>query len=330
MAVTVRWGTVTAVTEQHERLVRLEVDGDPCVAYPQLTGEVAVGDVVLVNVQAQWLGLGSGGFDILHANLTRGLRLPAPTDAHVMSLPYTPVQMAIRHAEEEDWDATERIDGVPVVCCGVHSQVAPVCAAIGPRRTYVVQLGGGALAVSLSDTLRVLRDRRLLEQVIAVAPCFDGDLQCVSLPSALTVAAAFEAEAIVCCIGPGIVGTGTRFGHGGMAVTEAANASVALGARTIIAPRVSFADERPRHHGLSHHTRAALDLCLGQREVAWPAGLDHPEGIDVVDVDVDGWQEACAPLALEHMGRGPDDDPWFFASAFAAGRLAASVADARS
>jgi hypothetical protein len=27
-------------------------------------------------------------------------------------------------------------------------------------------------------------------------------------------------------------------------------------------------------------------------------------------------------LTLRHMGRGPDDDPWFFAAAFAAGRLA--------
>jgi hypothetical protein len=98
---TLRRGTVTAVSERHEGLVRLEVDGRPCVAYPRMTGPVALGDDVLVNVQAAELGLGSGGFDVLHANLTRGLgHAPAPR-AHVLKLPYTPHQHAVLHAQEE-------------------------------------------------------------------------------------------------------------------------------------------------------------------------------------------------------------------------------------
>ena len=32
-----------------------------------------MGDELVVNVQARDLGLGSGGFDIVHVNLTRGL-----------------------------------------------------------------------------------------------------------------------------------------------------------------------------------------------------------------------------------------------------------------
>src|SRR5438105_14991762 len=95
-----RRGRVTAVVERHEGLARLEVDGAPCVAYPRLTGPVALGDEVLVNVQARALALGSGGFDILYANLTRGLDLPPVENAHVMKLPYTPVQHAVLHGEE--------------------------------------------------------------------------------------------------------------------------------------------------------------------------------------------------------------------------------------
>src|SRR2546423_438270 len=75
MPLSLRRGTVTAIAERHEGLVRCEVDGVPCVAYPRLTGPVVLGDDVLVNVQARELGLGSGGFDVLHANLTRGLGL---------------------------------------------------------------------------------------------------------------------------------------------------------------------------------------------------------------------------------------------------------------
>lgn len=323
MPLALRWGTVSAVGERLEGLVRLQVDGAACVAYPHLTGDVEVGDVVLVNTQASDLELGSGGFDVLYANLTRGLRLPGAERAHVMAFPYTPGQLAARFVEEDHDDARAGLDGLPVVCAGLHSQLAPVCAALAGRRVVYVQLGGGALPLSLSDTVRALKARKLLETSIAVSPCIDGDLQCVTAAAALVHAATRGAEVVVCGIGPGIVGTGSRFGHGGLAVADAANAAAALGGLPVVAPRVSFGDERERHRGLSHHTRAALELCLGEVRVAWPRGLGPPEGVGVVEVDVTGWEAACASLPLSHMGRGPRDDPWFFAAAFAAGRLAA-------
>jgi uncharacterized protein DUF3866 len=325
MPLSLRWGTVTAVHERVGGLVKLEVDGTPTVAYVSLTGPIEESDIVLVNTQARDLRLGSGGVDVIYVNLTRGLRLPAEDGAHVVALPYTPGQVATRFAEE-DVAPADRLTGTPVVCCSLHSQVTPVCAALAGRRVGYMQLGGGALPVSLSDALRVLRARGLVALSIAVAPCFDADLHCVTAASALLTAAARGAEAIVCAIGPGIVGTGTRHGHGGLAVAEAANAAAALGGRPVIAPRVSFADERERHRGLSHHTRTALELCLGSVLVPWPTGLDPPHGIAVETVDVGGWQQACAELPLDHMGRGPDADPWFFASAFAAGRCAANLA----
>ena len=323
MPLGLRWGTISAVGERHDGVVRLEVDGRPCLAYPRLTGEVEVGDVVLVNVQATELELGSGGFDVLYANLTRGLQLPVAERAHVMTLPYTPGQLAARFVEEEGAEDTERLAGTPVVCIGLHSQLAPVCAALSGRRVAYVQQGGGALPVSLSDTVRALKARKLLETAIAVSPCLDGDVQCVTVASSLLHAAGRGADVVVCGIGPGIVGTASRFGHGGLAVADAANAASALGGAPIVAPRVSFGDERERHQGVSHHTRSALELCLGEVRVAWPHGLQRPDGLDVVEVDVTGWETACGSLPLTHMGRGPREDPWFFAAAFAAGRLAA-------
>lgn len=324
MPIGLRWGTVSAVRERVEGLVRLEVDGDPCVAYPRLTGAVEEGDVVLVNTQAAELGLGSGGFDVLYVNLTRGLRLPPAEGAHVTVLPYTPGQLVTRFAEEDADGAAVRLDDVPVVCAGLHSQLAPIVAALAGERVVYVQLAGGALPVSLSDTVRALKARRLLDATVAVSPCLDADVQCVTLASALTAAVAHGAEVVVCGIGPGIVGTGSRWGHGGLAVAEAANVAHALGAAPVIAPRVSLEDPRQRHRGLSHHTRSALALCLGRVQVAWPRGLDPPADLEVVEIDVRGWELACAALPLSHMGRGPDDDPWFFAAAFAAGRLAAA------
>jgi hypothetical protein len=326
MPLSLRRGRVTAIVEEHRGLVRLEVDGSPCVAYPELTGPVALDDEVLVNVQARELGLGSGGFDVLYANLTRGLELPPAEAAHVMKLPYTPLQTAVGHAEERDALA-EGLDGLPVVCCSLHSQVAPVCAGLGEGlRVAYVQLPGGALPLPLSDTVRLLRERELLATTVSVGPCFGGEEEAVGVASALAWAAAAGQEVVVCSIGPGIVGTGSRLGHGGLAAADAANAASALGGSPVLAPRVSSADERERHRGVSHHTGAVLALCLGEVRVAWPEGLEVPEWVGMrQEVDVHGWQEACAGLPLSHMGRGADDEPWFFAAAFAAGRLACSL-----
>jgi hypothetical protein len=312
MPLSLRRGRVSAIVEELPELVRCEVDGAACIAYPRLTGPVEKGDDVIVNVQARELGLGSGGFDVLYANLTRGLDLPVEPRAHVMKLPYTPLQVAVRHAEESE-PLAETLGGMPAVCCSLHSQVAPVCAGIGKgMRIAYLQLPGGALPVSLSDALRALKAGGLVETVVAVGACVDGDVECVSTASALAWARAVGFDAVVCAIGPGVVGTGSSLGHGGLAAAEAANATSALGGRPIVAVRASQADERERHHGISHHTESVLALCLGEITVA-------------EEDDADGWREACVGLPLSHMGRGPDEDPAFFAAAFGAGRVARAM-----
>lgn len=322
MPVSLRRGTVTALVERHAELMRIEVDGVPCVAYPHVTGPVELGDDVLVNVQARELGLGSGGFDVLYANLTRGLGLEPEVSAHIMALPYTPLQHAVGHAEEEGTLAPS-LDGMPVVCCSLHSQLAPVCAGLGrAARVAYVQIAGGALPVSLSDSVRALREQGLIAVAVAASPCHDGDVQCANAASALAWAGARGYDAIVCAVGPGIVGTGSHVGHGALSAADAANAASALGGSPVIAVRYSDADPRDRHQGVSHHTRAIVELCLGDALVAWPAGLTAPADLEHEEVEVGDWRDACAGLPLEHMGRGPDEDPWFFASAFAAGRLA--------
>jgi hypothetical protein len=305
MPLGLRRGTVTAVLERPPGLVRLEVDGIACVAYPRLTGEVEEGDDVLVNEQARLLGLGSGGFDVLYANLTRGVGLSPEAGAHVIALPYAPGQVALSHEEESDALA-DSLDGLPVVLCTLHSQVAPVCAALAGVRVAYVQVGGGALPVSLSDAVRTLKARGLVEVAAAVAPCLDGDAQFLSVAAALAWAAAQGHDAVVCAVGPGIAGTGTRLGHGALSLADAANAAAALGGRPVLAVRTSGADPRERHRGVSHHARAVLDLCLGDVLVA-----DEEDG--------DGWEDACFELPLAHMGRGPAEDPAFFRAAYAAG-----------
>ena len=118
------------------------------------------------------------------------------------------------------------------------------------------------------------------------------------------------------------MGTASPWGHGGLSVAEAVLTARALGGTPVLAVRYSEGDPRERHRGLSHHTQAVLALA-GDVEIGWPEGLETPDGLErVTAVDVTGWEDACAGLPLFHMGRGADEDPWFFAAAYAAGRVA--------
>jgi Protein of unknown function (DUF3866) len=311
MPLGLRRGVVTSVEERLDELIRLEADGIGCIAYPRLTGPVEVGDDVVVNEQARLLGLGSGGFDVLYANLTRGLGLPAEEGAHVMALPYTPGQVALRRGEEAG-ELPALLGGTPVVLCTVHSQLAPVCAALAGRRVAYVQVHGGALPVSLSDTVRELKRRDLLGLAVAVAPCLDGDVDCVTTAAGFALAVDGGHDVVVCSVGPGIVGTATRLGSGALALADAANTATALDGRPVLAMRTSSADPRERHRGVSHHARTVLELSLGR--VAVPN-----------DADGEGWEDACAGLPLSHMGRGPEDDRAFFRAAYAAGVAARTL-----
>ena len=188
-----------------------------------------------------------------------------------------------------------------------------------------LQIGGGALPVSLSDALRALKRDGLLGVAIAVSPCLDGDAQAVTIASALTWAKGQGYDVVVSSIGPGIVGTASALGHGGLAAAEAANTASALGGEAVIAVRYSEAERRERHQGVSHHTRAILELCR-EAAFAWPAGLEAPEWLSPrQELDVEGWHEDCSRLPLSHMGRGMEEDPCFFMVAFAAGRYARSL-----
>src|SRR5207248_2689827 len=137
----------------------------------------------------------------------RGLGLQADDGAHIVKLPYTPLQTAARHLEE-DGELRGDLEGMPVVCTTVHSQLSPVCAGIGEGlRVAYVQVHGGALPVVLSDSVRALKTRALIDTTVAVGPCIEGDRAAVSVASALGWAAAEQFDLIVCGIGPGVVGT---------------------------------------------------------------------------------------------------------------------------
>jgi hypothetical protein len=327
-----------------------------------LVGRCEPGDELIVNVEALDLDLGSGGFDVVHVNLTRGLAFAGTAGANVMKLNYTSLQHTVAPVEQagELSLPLER----PVGVLALHGQLAAVAwafaqAAPGGRLGFV-QSEGGALPGGHSRTLRELRERGLIAGHITAGAAFGGEGEAITTAGALHHGLrALGWDAAICGPGPGIVGSGSTLGHGGLAALDSGHAALALGAPTLLVPRMSSGDDRGRHRGISHHTLTVLDLLLEPVTVALPAGMRSPIGADLraglgavfagakgsrpaLALDVErpvritrhDWRRAAVDLPgyaasglpSHTMGRTLAEDPLFFGAALAGGTALAELA----
>jgi hypothetical protein len=271
-----------------------------------------------------------------------------------MKLNYTPLQHPVDPVEaekDEDGRGQGRVARrIPVLVVSLHGQLAPAAWAAARSgsgiRVGYVQTAGGALPGSLSRDVEDLRGAELLCGHITAGPAYGGELEAVTTAGALQAAAGpLNWDAVIAGPGPGIVGTATELGHGGMVALDTAHASLALGLETLIAPRMSSGDPRGRHHGLSHHTRTVLDLLLdgvrvpvpASEERRWPLGIARDRSFErlqeacgerhelrVREAPVDEYADSGMPATT--MGRELEEDRLFFAAALAAGDALAAAA----
>jgi len=333
-----RRATVAEVLVARPGLQRVRLDdGDRAYALTQLIGSVEVGDDVIVNTTAVDLGLGTGGWHVVHWNLRRD-EWTDPGRGHIMKLRYTSLQVDTGSATEKRDTTVTDLGGRPVVVCGVHSQVGIVAAVarhLRPEaRIAYVMTDGAALPLALSDLVVELRGCGALDRTVTAGHAFGGDLEAVSIPSALLVAADDDADLIVVGMGPGVVGTGSRLGNTAVEVASICDTVDALGGRAVLCLRASSGDKRPRHRGVSHHSLTAIELSRSTPAIFVP--MSAPPGFDltgldgaVVEVpDVASVLDA-AGLRITTMGRDLTQDELFFAAAAAAATGAAGLLDAQ-
>jgi hypothetical protein len=348
-------GVVTEIIEARAGLQRVFVDlgAGPERAYllTRLIGNASVGDRVIVNTTAVEHGLGTGGWHVVHWNLERESWTYPAAPGRSMSVPdvgmkirYTSLQLDVGHSEPRD---VTTIDRMPVVVAGLHSQVAAIAVAfkhIRPNgRLVYVMTDGGALPIAISDLVPQLRDRQLIDATVTCGHAFGGDFEAVSVYGGLAIARwEAGADVAVVAMGPGSAGSGSSLGFSGIEVGAALDATTSLHGLPIAALRVSFADPRPRHQGVSHHSLTTLSVATRSRvQVPLPrvGGVDEAQirrdlertGIDsrhdIVDVEPVGALqlfEACG-IEVESMGRPAADDPVLFEAAAVAGVVAAQA-----
>jgi len=345
---------VAAVRREWPGAVELDVTCDgarlPALAYPALTGRPQVGDRVLLNVTALELGLGTGGYALVVAVPERLPDGPAGP-GHLVKARYTPLQATVLGADEQGSPhhavlaSADDLGGMPVVVADLHSALPAVLAALradrpGAAAAYVM-LDGGALPAWFSLTTAALREAGWLAGTVTVGQAFGGDLEAVTVHTGLLAARhVLGADVTVVAQGPGNLGTGTRWGFSGVACGEAVNAVAVLGGRPVASLRVSEADPRPRHRGISHHSLTSYGrVALARADVAVPElpgefgklvtaqAAPLGERHRLVPVAVDGLMETLSrcPVQLSTMGRGLAEDGAYFLAAAAAGRHAARL-----
>lgn len=323
------------------------------IAYPDLIGPLREGDRVLLNTTAVWLGLGTGGSHLVIAVVDRD-RAEADPQARIMKLRYTPLQLTVGTVEDASsphrgaLEGSIGLTGTPVVWAPLHSMVGPVAAgarAAGAERVAYVMTDGAALPAGLSGVAASLRREGVIEAVISTGQAFGGDLEAVNVFTGLLAARAVAgADVIVVGDGPGNTGTGTTWGATDIESAMSLNAAAIVGGRPVAALRISFADSRERHRGVSHHVLTALSkVALVPIHVAVPSIEDPDRRAVVWDslrraglheqhqlVEASGAPAlellAARGIAPESMGRGVADDPEFFLAAGAAGVLAGRMA----
>jgi len=347
-----RTGIITQVVydskDIQEILVNTEKENVRAINYPSLTGRVEVGESVVLNATATSLKLGTGGYDFVVANISRDKLDEALGPGHIMKLRYTPLQHSILSVEEEEspWrDAIlhfKDLAGSYVIICPLHSMMAITAVSIkyisDLKITYIMT-DGGALPISFSQLVRELKGKGIIDNTITVGQAFGGDYEAVNIYTGLITAKdVCKSDVILVSMGPGITGTGTKYGFSGVEAGYIIDAVYGFKGVPVYLPRLSFADSRDRHRGVSHHSMTVLkELCHSPCDIIFPY-MDEPF-LKMIDGQIEDLRSVGRyriftedggyikeamnyfDINISTMGRKYEDDPYFYELCAASARF---------
>ena len=345
-------GIVTEILEEDKEIdwLEVEIDGEKsrAVNYRSLTGEIDTGDSVILNTTAVDLNLGTGGQNFVIHNKKNTNSKDSESNGHIMKLRYTPMQISCMATEEQDSPYHDDIksftslDNKVFIVGTLHSMLAPIAATIkylNPElKINYIMTDSGALPIQFSKTVKYLKEKEIIDNTITVGHSFGGDFECINVYTGIiTAKEVLDSDITIITMGPGIVGSGTKYGFSGIEQGYIVDAINTLGGKSIVVPRISFRDSRNRHEGMSHHSITVLDEIIQTKTNLILPKLD-PEREEfikaqILDTDINNKHDityedgSCIKEALDHynlkittMGRGYEEDKEFFTTLGAVGR----------
>jgi len=342
---------VTAIDTESDivQIISVKIEGreEKAINYLSLGERVNLDQEVVLNTTAVDLNLGSGGY---HFVLPSTSRMDKGW-GHQMKLRYTPLQIRVNCAEEQNspwhrlFQKSGGLQGVPVLVAELHSMLPPLALALkdldpGARIAYLVT-DGGALPAAFSRNIIELRNRGVISHVLTSGHSFGGDIETINVFTGLQAAVRVaKADYVIASMGPGIAGTGTKYGFSGIEQGFVLQAAHALGGCPVLAMRIGFGDQRSRHQGISHHSLTVL--CAAYSGPAWvPMPLIRQPHRSTLSRQVAELPDRCRviwrdglfiseianrwPDLFHSMGRNYHHNPEFFIALGAAAQLAVEL-----
>lgn len=248
--------------------------------------EIRVGEKVLVNLAALDLQLGTGGYGFImaaHSQGGYGSKRGLSYGGRMIKWRYTPHQTPLMTVECEEsphhplFCQPFSLEQRMVLVGELHSMLLVLAALLfqwQPQRKLVYIMDDQA-ALHLGVSLGLRRLKKLGQIVtITCGQAMGGDVEAVNLYTALEAAVKVaKGDDIIITQGPGVVGTRTTRGFSGMQLVHWIHAVSTLEGIPVVIPRLSFADGRSRHRGLSEHTRYPLaEHTLARVHLPYPVG----------------------------------------------------------
>lgn len=336
-------------------LVDINGSHEKAINYDYLTGSVNINDEVVLNTTAIELNLGTGGYHFVVCNFNN-INQSSSGKGHIMKLRYTPFQLKTYAVEEQDspyhklFQEFTSLNNMPVIVGTLHSMLTPISATLKYLNNNIkiayIMTDGAALPIHLSNVVYELKNKKIIDTTITLGHAFGGDYEVVNIYNALIAAKEIaKCDIAIVAMGPGIVGTGTKYGFTGVEQGYMTDAVNDLGGCPISVPRITFQDKRERHYGLSHHSITVLNkimktksnipvpcFSIEQEEVIREQikvnNIIHKHNIIRVKDDIsDVLNKALNQYELEvkSMGRDLNDDPEFFNTCSAAAIYANSI-----
>lgn len=359
----IKIGKVIEILKENENnselLIDLQGKTFKAMNYNKLTGKVKMGDTLLLNTTAMDLNLGTGGYHFVISNLDSPLQ-DITGQGHIMKLRYSPYQLKVFSAEEQEspyhklFNNFKTLDGMPIIIGSLHSMIYPFVKVLKSLNSTLkiayIMTDGAALPIDFSNTVRELKDGGELVGTITIGNAFGGDLECVNIYNGIIAAKEIlKCDLAIVTMGPGIVGTGTKYGFSGIEQGHIIDATNDLGGTPLAIPRISFADNRPRHWGISHHTITVLStICKSVATLGIPmynneakthhilqqikeSGIDRKHKCIFVDkAEIQGITKILEQFKpkMSTMGRKFENDKEFFIAAGVSGYLTVNVLSA--
>lgn len=337
-----------------ELLVSVDNKLEKAIAYKKLIYNISEGSEVILNTTAKDLKLGTGGYHFVLANPQNTIK-KSKEYGHIMKLRYTPIQIKVNSAEEQKsryhdvFNKFTSLKNMPVLIGGLHSILAPLAVVLkginSNLRIGYIMTDGGALPIDFSKTVHLLKEKGYLDGTITIGHAFGGDLECINIYNGLIGAKEIlKCDICIVAMGPGIIGTGTKYGFTGTEQGNIIDAVTDLEGIPICVPRISFMDKRKRHFGISHHTITVLSKISKTRSyIGIPKFASKKESIiktqiskhnidkrhNVVFSEFNDIIEILkkSDIKMSTMGRSLEDDTDYFLTVAVNGKIAEGFID---